>query len=308
MMQKEFDIVVVGDIDADLVIQGNCKPEYNQVERLVDDVTLSLGGSSAIFACGAARLGLKVAFVGKVGDDLYGQYVTDALNMRGVNTDGMIVDKNYKTAMCFILACGFDRALLSYITATTRLSLAEVNLDWVKRGRHVHVGSYFLQHDLMPGIPELFKAAHQAGMTTSLDTNYDPTDCWDGGLADSLAQADVFMPNETELHGITGEGDTMTALEKLAQRVPVVGVKLGEKGGVARKGAEIYQANAISVKVMDTTGCGDNFDAGFIYGYLAGWDTGRCLRMGCVCGSLAARQAGGIDGQATLSEAMHYLS
>ncbi len=100
----------------------------------------------------------------------------------------------------------------------------------------------------------------------------------------------------------------MTALEKLARRVPVVGVKLGEKGGVARKGAETYQANAISVKVMDTTGCGDNFDAGFIYGYLAGWDTGRCLRMGCICGSLAARQAGGIEGQATLSEAMHYLS
>src|SRR6185436_18005345 len=72
---KAFDLVVVGELNADLILRGEVIPEFGQVEKLLDDATLALGSSSAIFACGAARLGLRVAFIGKVGDDEFGKFV-----------------------------------------------------------------------------------------------------------------------------------------------------------------------------------------------------------------------------------------
>lgn len=85
-MAKPFDLVVVGDVNADLVLSGDVTPVFGQVEKLLDDASLVIGGSATIFACGAARLGLRVAFVGKVGDDVFGHFMLDALNRRGIDT------------------------------------------------------------------------------------------------------------------------------------------------------------------------------------------------------------------------------
>ena len=93
----------------------------------------------------------------------------------------------------------------------------------------------------------------------------------------------------------------------MAQQVPLVAVKLGEQGGIARRGDEVVKADSLPVTVVDTTGAGDSFDAGFIYGYLTGWDLARSLRLGCVCGSLSTRAAGGTTTQATLEEVQAWL-
>src|SRR5436190_2246851 len=83
-----LDILVLGELNADLILRGDVVPEWNQTEKLIDDAALTLGSSSAIFACGAARLGLRVAFVGVVGDDLLGRFCREALDARGVDTSG----------------------------------------------------------------------------------------------------------------------------------------------------------------------------------------------------------------------------
>ncbi len=111
------------------------------------------------------------------------------------------------------------------------------------------------------------------------------------------------MPNETELCAIAVAKDADTALERLAQRVPTIAVKRGSKGGAACQNGQIVSANALPVGVVDTTGAGDTFDAGFIYGYLNGWDLARALRLACACGSLSTRAAGGTAAQPTLAEA-----
>src|SRR5262249_12893585 len=112
-----------------------------------------------------------------------------------------------------------------------------------------------------------------------------------------------FLPNETELCTIAGAQDAQTALERLAQAVPTIAVKLGGKGGLARQRGQTIQADALPVDVVDTTGAGDSFDAGFVYGYLHGWDRERTLRLACACGSLSTRAAGGTEAQPTLAEA-----
>jgi sugar/nucleoside kinase (ribokinase family) len=300
---KRFDLVVVGEINPDLILQGNVTPAFGQVEQMLDDATLTIGSSSAIFACGAARLGLRVAFVGKVGADVFGQFMRDQLAARGVDVSGVVDDPGIRTGFSVILSRGVDRAILTYSGSIAALHYDEIDLRLLDQAEHLHMGAYFMLDALRPDVPRLFAEARRRGLTISIDTNYDPTERWDGGLHDTLAQVDVFLPNETELRAIARDDDVDAALEKISQRVPTVGVKLGGRGGAARQAGQTVYAGALAVDVVDTTGAGDTFDAGFVYGYLRGWPIERTLRLACACGSLSTRAAGGTAAQPTLAEA-----
>ena len=304
---RDFDLLVVGDLNADLILSGDVEPAFGQIEKLINDATLTLGSSAGIFACGAARLGLRVALVGKVGDDEFGRFIVREMNVRGVNTEGVVVDPRVKTGLTVILSRGNDRAMLTYSGSIGALRFAEIDRTLIARARHLHVGCYFLLDALRPDIPTLFEMAHASGLSVSLDTNYDPAEKWDGGLAGVLRRTDVFLPNETELCAIAGIADTEAALEWLASGGAMVAVKCGARGAMARCRNERASAQALVVDVVDTTGAGDTFDAGFIYGYLAGWELARALRLGCVCGSLSVRAAGGTTAQPTLAEALEKL-
>ncbi|MCG3207660.1 MAG: ATP-dependent 6-phosphofructokinase [Anaerolineae bacterium] len=306
-MKKPFDLIVVGELNVDLILTGDVTPAFGQAEKLVDDATLTLGSSSAIFACGAARLGLRVAFIGKVGHDEFGRFMLAALAERGIDTRAVVVDSTVKTGLSVILSRGNDRAILTHSGSIAALRFAEIDRLLLGQARHLHLGSYFLLDALRPDIPRLFDAAHAAGLTVSLDTNYDPTEKWNGGLADTLARTDIFLPNDTELQAIARLADTPTALARLAGQVPLVAVKLGPNGAIARRGAETVTAAPLPVTVVDTTGAGDSFDAGFIYGVLSGWELPKSLRLGCVCGALSTRAAGGTVAQPTLAEALAVL-
>jgi sugar/nucleoside kinase (ribokinase family) len=119
-----------------------------------------------------------------------------------------------------------------------------------------------------------------------------------------LTQVNVLMPNEVEAAAISGVTDPKAALGALARQVPVVAVKLGPEGAIAQQGNKVVRAAPPAVHVRDTTGAGDSFDAGFVYGYLAGWPLERTLRLACACGALATRVPGGTNGQPTLPEAL----
>src|SRR5215217_2912592 len=111
---KRFDLVVVGEINPDLILRGDVTPAFGQVEQIVEDAALTIGSSSAIFACGAARLGLRVAFVGKIGDDVFGRFMRQQLAERGVDITGIVVDPAIRTGLSVILSRGVDRAILTY--------------------------------------------------------------------------------------------------------------------------------------------------------------------------------------------------
>jgi sugar/nucleoside kinase (ribokinase family) len=299
----EFDVLVVGDLNADLVLTGDVVPAFGQAEKLVDDARLTIGSSAGIFACGAARLGLRTALAGVAGADEFGAYMRRALTDRGVDTAGLIVDPALKTGLSVILSRGSDRAILTFAGSITRLKLEHLDMARLGSARHLHLAAYFLLAALRPDVPRLFAAAHAAGLSTSLDTNYDPAQRWDGGLDEVLRHTDVFLPNEVEAAAITGQADPRRALETLARRVPTVALKLGAAGALAQQGADAASAPALPGAVVDSTGAGDSFDAGFLRGWLDGWPLERCLRLACACGSLSTRAAGGTDGQPTLAEA-----
>jgi len=307
-MSRTFDVVAVGDLNADLILAGDVTPVFGQVEKLIDDATLTMGGSTSIFACGAARLGLRVAFIGKVGRDPIGDYLLDTLQARGVDTAGVRRDECVKTGLTAVLSRGVDRAMLTYLGTLGILASGDVDWSIVQRARHLHLGSYYMLDTLRPAVPHLFAQARGCGLTVSLDTNYDPTEQWDGGIDGVLAHVDIFLPNEIEGKAI-GRGATwQEGLDRLAVQVPCVALKRGGDGAIARRGAEIAVAQPLAVTVVDTTGAGDSFNAGFVYGSLAGWPLQRTVDFAAACGSASTRAAGGIESQPTAAAAFDLLA
>lgn len=303
-MSKQFDLLVVGDINADLILSGDVTPVFGQVEKLLDDASLLIGGSATIFACGAARLGLRVAFVGKVGDDVFGRFMRESLAGRGVDVSGVVVDPQVKTGLTVILSRVHDRAMLTYAGTIGALRYADIDLHLLSAARHLHLGSYYLLENLLPDVPRLFAEAHRRGLTVSLDTNYDPAERWDSGIEETLRHVDIFLPNETELARIMRTGNWRAALERAAQTIPTVAVKLGSEGAAVQQGDQFLHQPVLPVTVVDTTGAGDSFDAGFVYGHLQGWPVQRTLGIAMACGACSTRAAGGTAAQPNLEQAL----
>lgn len=301
-----FDVLVAGEINPDLIISGDAIPEFGQVEKLVDSVSLTVGSSSAIFACGAARLGLKVAFIGVCGDDVFGRFMLDEMAQRGVDVGNVIVKKGGSTGLSVIFNRGTDRAILTHLGLIADLEAAAIGDHLLRQARHLHVASYFLQTRLQPGLVGLFHRAHTLGLTTSLDTNYDPAGKWQG-FDELLPASDILFTNETEAKSLTGTTDAMTAADILGQKVKMAAIKLGAAGALGVRGKQLARVDSIPVQVVDTVGAGDSFDAGFVYGFLNNWEMEKTLRLACVCGALSTRGAGGTAMQPSLAEAETFM-
>jgi len=304
---RPYDVVIVGELNADILVTGDVVPEFGQVEKLVDDLSIVAGSSSGIFAAGAARLGLRVLLASRVGDDLLGHYMVDELRAAGVDTTYVTVDAGLKTGATVLLSRGQDRAMLTYLGSIAAVSARDLPAGWTGLARHLHVASPFLLTGLRPDLPAIMSMARRRGMTVSLDTNWDPSGRWEVG--DLLEHTDVLLPNEQELVALSGVGEPAEALEAMVKRVPLVAVKRGGEGATVARGElggslERISLPALAVQVVDTTGAGDTFDAGFLAGWLRGAPLAECLALGAVCGGLTCRCSGGFNGQPTWEEAL----
>lgn len=304
----EFDLLVLGDANPDLVLRGDdVTPAFGQAERLVEEASLTIGGSGAILACGAARLGLRVAFCGVVGRDLFGSFMADQLAERGVDISALAVDAERPTGVTVVLSTQRDRAMLTAPGTIGDLRASLVDLDLLGASRHVHVSSFFLQSALAGDLPALFDEAHDRGATTSIDPNWDPSEAWDGGLLEMLSKTDVFLPNAMEAMRLTRISELDEAIARLRSQAPLVVVKDGDEGAIAARAGETARVPSMAGPVVDTTGAGDSFDAGFLAAWLADEPLERCLALGNACGALSTRAAGGTDGQPTMEEALYAL-
>lgn len=308
MLDVDFDLLVLGDANPDLVLRGGeVEPAFGQAERIVEQAQLSVGGSGAIFACGAARLGLRVAFAGVVGDDLFGSFMRSELADHGVDTRGLVIDPHRPTGVTVVLSTIDDRAMLTAPGTIGDLRGDLIDPDLLTAARHVHVSAFFLQRGLAQHLPDLFATVREAGATTSLDPNWDPSGEWDGGLMDLLSSVDVFLPNAMEAMRLARISDLDQALARLRMRAPLTVVKAGADGAMAATTGEVIHIPGIPVRVVDTTGAGDSFDAGFLAGYLAGEPLERSLALGNACGAMSTRVTGGTEGQPTLAEALEAI-
>lgn len=287
-------ILVAGELNADLVMRGLPSLPILGRELIGTGFQITLGGSSAITAARLAALGAPVDFVGQVGDDDLGRFVQRELGTFGVNTHLMQTIAGTSTDVTIALTYEQDRALLTYSGLMVTFDGHAITRDLLANYTHLHVGSFFLQTALQSHLPRIFQQARALGLTTSLDTGWDPYEQWlqNAHLAPTLAQTDYFFPNETEARALT---DSVTPL---ADRVGgTLIVKRGGKGASAvpanRQHAQI-EVEAFPVEVVDTTGAGDAFNAGFLYATVIDQaPLPEALRFATACGAQAVTQVGG---------------
>jgi sugar/nucleoside kinase (ribokinase family) len=302
---RDFDIVVIGDCNPDIVLRGDVEPEFGQHEKLVEDAAFVVGGSGSITACACAAAGLRTAFIGATGDDAFGGFMRRQLELHGVDASMSPVLAGQRTGFSVILSGGQDRAILTFAGTIDRLGPEHLPVPAVARAAHVHVSSYFLQPRLALLLPGLFGALREAGLTVSVDPNWDPSGEWDGGLAALMGAIDVFLPNRAEAEALSGQGGVASAALDLARRGPLVVVKDGVKGCTAARGGSVWQAPAFPTESVDSTGAGDSFDAGFLSAWLRHLPLERCLAYACTAGALSTRALGATGALATAAELEH---
>jgi sugar/nucleoside kinase (ribokinase family) len=294
MSNKKFDVIVVGELNVDLILNSiDSFPEMGK-EKIAKDMTITLGSSSAIFASNLSSLGAKVAFIGKIGDDAFGNLVKESLSAKKVNTDYLITSDKWNTGATIVLNYAEDRAMVTYPGAMEHLTMNDISEEAIFAAKHLHFSSYFLQPGMKEGITALFKMAKEKGLTTSLDIQWDPNEKWDFNYKEVLPFVDIFLPNEQEALLLTGESELDSAIKRLAPYAKNIVVKLGSKGSVvSANGKSIFKKSFLNENVVDAIGAGDSFNAGFIFRFINGYDIDECQTFGNLTGAVNTTAAGG---------------
>jgi sugar/nucleoside kinase (ribokinase family) len=289
-------VLVIGELNVDIVLSGLVSPPILGSEVLAEGMQMVLGSASAIFASGVARLGHSVGFVGKVGDDDFGRFCRDALMNAGISTDGLLLSPK-PTGATIVLSTRDDRALVTHLGAIADLGYDDLPPDIFEGFRHLHLTSYFLQQRLRPDFLRLIRKAKTAGLTVSFDPNSDPSQRWSPEIWEVMGIADVVFVNESEAQALTSMTNTAAALSVLAERTACAVVKQGSEGATAARGTERVHVGTFRVNVVDTTGAGDSFAAGFVHGLLTKRALRECLVLANAAGALSATGIGGTAAQ-----------
>jgi sugar/nucleoside kinase (ribokinase family) len=288
----DLDCIVAGDANVDLLVDGIAQLKFEK-EQLANSCELSLGGSSAITAFILSRLGARVGFIGVVGKDLFGRFVEERLESAEIDLSALRRDRIEKTGTTIWCQHGKRRAGMTYLGTIAALRAADAKDAYLKRARHLHVGAYFLLESFHSGAARVFQRARRLGLTTSLDCNFDPAEKWDSGLRDVLKHVDVFLPNETEALRLTGAPSVKVAAQELAKLARIVVVKRGARGALVATRGEGFRVPARKALVVDATGAGDSFNAGFLANYLRGVSLPGCVNAGVNAGARSVGFVGG---------------
>jgi sugar/nucleoside kinase (ribokinase family) len=300
-------VAVIGELNVDLVASGMISAPVLGREVLAEDFQTVLGSASAIFACGAARLGHPVSFFSKIGNDDYGRFCLDALHKAGISTENVPAVPTSKTGVTISLSTRSDRALVTVLGAISKLRYKDLDLQALQGHSHLHMTSFFLQTALRPSFPRILRHAGKLGLTTSFDPNSDPLSSWGPDVWSVVDETTILFINQEEALHLTRKTNVREALKQLAERAPCVVVKLGPRGAIAAADGQVVSAPPFNVSPVDTTGAGDSFAAGFVHAFISGRDLHGCLLEGNACGALSTLQVGGTGGQPDLTKLAKFL-
>src|ERR1700690_2780904 len=293
---SDLDVCVVGEINLDLILYGLPKILDLDRELLASGLAVTLGSSSAIFAHNLSMLGSRVGLVSKTGGDALGQMALDRLAAAGVDIRRVCQGTGgTPTGLTVVLPQVQHRYILTFPGTMFEMKYSDIDMEYVRSARHLHVSSYFLHRALRPRILDLFRQAKAAGLSTSLDTNDDPENKWDRDLLAVLKYVDIFLPNDREAKKIARTDDLSQAINLLAGLVKVVVVKRGSAAAICRSGQESCSLMPPTVKAVDDVGAGDSFDAGFIHQFLTGAKLEDCLAYANVAGAYSTTKEGGTE-------------
>jgi len=295
LQTKKYDVIVVGELNVDLILNGIEGEVEIGKEILAREMELVMGSSSAIFACNLSTLGANVAFLGKIGTDVFGDLIKSSLEKKGIDSSFVEVDESYKTGATIALNYDNDRAMVTHMGAMEELSFGDITEEKLMTARHMHISSPFLQPKIKENIIEIFKLAKELGLTTSLDPQWDPAEKWDINLEQLLPYVDIFLPNEEEIKGLTKTKtieDAVNVLNQINKNATII--KQGTKGSLLLKDGEVRHLDAlINDDFVDAIGAGDSFDAGVVKKFIDGASLEECQNFGNITGAINTTAVGG---------------
>jgi sugar/nucleoside kinase (ribokinase family) len=292
MQLSRYDIAVVGEIYVDHVFTGfNTWPQPGE-EAFAQNYHREIGGGAANTACALGNLGRSVNLIGIVGES-DAAWFERRLRDFGVPAAGIQLGSG-DTGVTASVSMTDDRSFFTYVGENARLTEmlgSDSVLASLKTASHIHFAMP-LKRDLARA---LFQALKASGCTTSLDVGFHPSWLAANANLETCSETDYFLPNEREASLLSGGGieKYLTFAEKSGLRRPVV--KLGSRGAAMHVDGVTYRVASPVVEVVDTTGAGDAFNAGFIDALLDQADPEECLRRGCICGALSTRESGALS-------------
>lgn len=304
---KLYDAVVIGDANIDLVVVGSHTMPSSGEEIFVDNMQVHVGGGAALFSLSLAKLGMKLAFNGVLGKDQFGQFILDEFKHIGINTEQIKRSELNNTGISIAINPQKDRSFITYMGSNQEVNLQQVNLQEITQGRHIHLTGYKGRTNHETFI-ELVKKLKAAGITLSCDTGWDDTGEWYQGIMELMSYIDVFFMNEQEALHYTRTSNIQDSISVLRKYSNYFVLKLGAKGAAACVMGETTYRSGFIVDTVDTTGAGDSFNAGYMYGFLSDKSIEDCLLYGNACGSFSVRHYGGSTGTPTIKVLEQYIA
>ena len=300
-MDKTYDVVIAGDVFCDLIFTGLPRLPVLGEEIYSTDFDMVPGG---VFTTAATlrRLGLDVGLFCHIGNDPFSRFLID--HMEAEDIDLSLVQRLDHPLRMITAALSFteDRGFVSFadprpVDPTPAAALAG------KRFRHIHIHwlGQLWEH------PSLVEMARDQGATISLDCQCCPEMMARPDVPEKLGLVDTFMPNRVEALQVAQTDDPEAALQKFAGWVSRAIVKLGKDGVIAMHRGKHYHVPAMPVQVVDTTGAGDAFAGGYMYGLLSGMSFEDSLKAGVICGGLSTTARGGVTRVPRLPELLELL-
>lgn len=306
-----FKAVCLGNVLVDVLVKPVDKLPPVGGLLATDHVEMALGGCASNTAVALSRLGVPTSLWGKVGKDAFSTFALEQLREAKVDVSGMKADPKVSTSATVVLVDSkARRSFLHSVAANDHIYRRDLSLPKLSRFSHLHIGGYFLFPKL-DGAPmaAILREAQKKGLTTSLDTAWDMKNRWMKALKPCLPYLDYFMPSEREVKMLLGHTNTVKAAKAfLALGAKCVMVKLGEKGSyLMNRQGESFHVRAFKPRVVDTTGAGDCFCAGFIKGLSLGWPLMRCLQLGNAAGACAVSALGATTGLKSFQQVKSHL-
>ncbi len=297
---RPFDILIPGDYFCDIVFTGLPRFPSLGVELYADALDVVPGGGALNTSIGLRRLHVEVGWLGRLGSDFFSQFIENLL--RAENVDTSLIQRLDEPLRRVTVALSFpqDRAFVTYVDAEPEPVDQVLAVFERVEFRHLHFPGLTID----PRLPALIEACHTRGIRVSMDCQHRDQTLTDPLVRDIICRLDVFMPNASEAMRLTQTEDIDQAVSILSALVPCLVIKQGAAGAWARQHAIDYRRPALPVEVVDTTGAGDAFNAGFLAAYVQGLDPDECLRWGTFCGSQSVRGLGGTRTAPTY-EALH---
>lgn len=300
-------VLFVGDINIDVIMGGLASPPVLDKEITCATYDVLVGGSTCITACAYASLGGAASIAGLVGQDGEGQFLLRELKAFGVKTNLVRNTQKVKTGVTVNLIIGSTRSQVTYPGTIAEFDAADIHAGVLEGCRHLHISGPYLQTKLRPKVSRLLKLARRLGMTASLDPQWDATEHWKD-MKEWMPLLTYLFLNEGEAISVTRTASARAALGVLAGKTRCPVIKMGGKGALIMDGGKVRSIPTPPKKIVDTTGAGDSFNAGFLFATLEkGMPLMDTARFAAATGARSCKFAGGVGARSTYNDVLKMM-